>query len=472
MKEAALKSRTSIVARNSGWGNVIDALPHGLMGTPQFVSVLTLIYVHLWIIEGAVRKWVPGTEQIMYIARDAIMVAGLMVIVLFSRVRNRKSGIFLWLLALLLVILCGIQVISGVVSLKVAVVGLRSYLAPILLAYAVWIHGGVDLLTKVTRVIIFYAPVELALAAAQVMSSKSAWINKEVGSDVAYFVNGSIVRASGSFSAPSGLTLYVPLSLAACLWVLHQRRHRKFLAIIALVSAPIITLISGARGTVLAFSVVLCAYGVYQLLLRRGAGVRNVVLIAFLTLGLYFVASSIFPAVFESFFARFDNASRSEDTGDRVLSQIFDFALVSPTLLGEGAGSHSMAGISVGSAGPWIETESLKWVAELGFFGTILAYTRIVACLGLCVALVLRFKDRPLASVLLAACLVPVVLYGQITQFPSAQAFFSICMSMLILSFRFMGDQNTRDCAGTLPATTGFSSGPNDAGSGSGRICN
>ncbi len=39
-----------------------------------------ILYVHLWVLEGALRKWVPGLGDLMYVSRDLIMVLVLRVV--------------------------------------------------------------------------------------------------------------------------------------------------------------------------------------------------------------------------------------------------------------------------------------------------------------------------------------------------------------------------------------------------------
>ncbi|MGO4859422.1 hypothetical protein [Arthrobacter sp. 2MCAF14] len=403
--------------------------------TPKLVVVITVLYVHLWIIEGAIRKWVPGTEQALYVARDGLTIVGLVLAILLPGVHKKRSGISIWIFALSLSLLCGLQVVIGIAPINVSLVGLRSYLAPFLLVYAIWCYGTKDLLSKISRIIIFYGPVELAVSAVQVLSTKTAWINKEVGTEAAYFVNGTVVRASGTFSAPAGLTLFIPLCLAISLWLLHGAdRKSKIPSIVALSSAMIVTVISGARGTVLAVVIILLAYIAFQAWTMNLSGLKSIFLISTFGILIFWSALAAFPEVFSSFVARFDSAAQSEDSSGRVLTQILSFATAPVSIAGDGAGTHSMAGIALGAVGPWIETESLRWVAELGFFGWMLGFLRIISCVVFLFQIFLAPREHALRAALLCACVIPVVLYGQITQFPSAQAFFSVGLSMFILS--------------------------------------
>lgn len=401
------------------------------------VVLVTILYVHLWVVEGAIRKWVPGTEQLMYVARDAVIVLAIGTAALFFGANMRRSGLPPWLAALVITVLSAAQVMVGLIPLDVGLVGLRSYIAPILLLSFLWCFGAPDILERIVRVILLYGPVQLIVSVLQVLSSKTDWINKQVGSDVAYFVNGQVVRASGTFSAPAGLTLFVPLCFALSLWALHcNSRPLRILAIIALASSIAVTVVSGARGTVLAVSIVLFVYVLFKIATLDTSAVRAVVGILVFAGGIAYSSIALFPTVFASFIARFENAAQGEDSSERVFNQTFDFLWTPMTVLGDGVGAHSQAGLALGAEGPWIEIESVRWVAELGLIGWTLALLRIIFCLIVPLLIILLWRRNGLFASLVFACLGPVILYGQITQFPSAQAFCSVCLALVLLFHR------------------------------------
>ena len=190
-------------------------------GSDRLVTAAVLVYMHLWVLEGAIRKWIPGSEQIMYVARDALLIGAIVMLGLGSARRARSAPMF-WGATLFLGVLISVQVMLGRTSLPIAAIGLRSYFAPLLLAYVVWCYPVRSLWQRIMIIVAAYAPIQAAVTIAQVLSPARSIINKQVGSDTAYFVNDGIVRASGTYSAPSGLTLYVPLALAASLYLVYN----------------------------------------------------------------------------------------------------------------------------------------------------------------------------------------------------------------------------------------------------------
>lgn len=406
-------------------------------GYDRLVTLTVLVYMHLWILEGAIRKWVPGSEQLMYVARDALVVGAVVMLGLGSARRTRSAPIF-WAATLSLAVLVSIQVMYGRISLPIAAVGFRSYVAPLLLAYVAWCYPVNGMWQRMMKIIAAYAPIQAIVTIAQVMSPARSAINKQVGSDAAYFVNDNIVRASGTYSAPSGLSLYVPLALAASFYLIYRspKKMRWFWAL-ALTSVFVTSLVSGSRGTILAAAIVFAAFFLLHLSRISRGGFGNVLFTTVVGVACFFAILSWLPGVADSFLNRFENASRSENASDRLVGQTFDFFATPFTFIGDGAGAHSVAGINLGSMGPWLEIESVKWVAELGLAGWILACTRMLICLVLATLLLSRLSERNIASTVTAAAMIPVVLYGQITHFPSAQGFLSICLTLLILIHRF-----------------------------------
>ena len=95
-----------------------------------------LVYVNLWILEGAFRKWVPGSENAMYFLRDILLVLALAALAMSGRVGRSRSPrfvLFFWSTAAMLSVFAVLQVLAELITLPVAIVGLRSYIAPLLL---------------------------------------------------------------------------------------------------------------------------------------------------------------------------------------------------------------------------------------------------------------------------------------------------------------------------------------------------
>lgn len=412
----------------------------------KFVLLLAVAYTHFWVIEGAIRKWVPGLDSVLYIARDAILVLGLIFLGL-STARAARSAWALWFAAFGLLILASAHIVAGLVPLPVGVLGMRSYVAPMLLVYLLWRYKSVGAWRKVCGVVAAYVPVEAALTLVQVISPPNSWVNLQTAGEAASFVNAGVVRASGSFTAPAGLSLYVPLALAACL-VVAQSKTRPWAGYGGALLVVTIALLGGSRNSLIAALIVLTAYVFLQFARGyRGWGASAGILIL-IGSAVIIVVSSV-PVVLQSFLTRFEDASRSENSLERVLNQMLGFMARSPSLLGEGIGANSQAGISSGSGAEWIETETVRWVAELGVIGVVLGLARL---LGLVVLLGFLVSGRVRGDVItwmLCAALIPVIAYGQITQTPTSQGFVGLAIGCVVSRVDYLNSRRKAEIPGS-----------------------
>lgn len=401
-------------------------------------AIAAAVFVHLWILEGALRKWVPGTESLMYFARDIVIILVLMLLGLFcAKAEKPKPFIAFWLILAVLTLLAVVQVIALPIDLRVAIVGLRSYLAPLFLLYGALRYGFPGLSTRLARIIVAYGPVLALLAIVQVLSPATSVINRQVGSDEAYFINFGVVRASGTFSAPAGLSTFAPLCLALSLALMSQpARSKDFkIGVVGLLSSLAIVGLGGNRLAVLGALIVAAIYCLRQLSLGSSRETRRLAGFLLIITLVAVVAVAAFPSVLNAFSQRFENASQSEDSSARLVEQTFGFLTYPMSFFGHGIGVHSQAGISLGSGREWVEWDTEKWVAELGIIGWFLAVLRLALSTVLIGRVMIAIHRLPLLASMSFAAVIPTLLYGQITQFPSNQAFVSIAMSILVLSW-------------------------------------
>lgn len=407
-------------------------VPASLRGQ-RSVKAAVVIYVLLWIFEGALRKWVPGTEQIFYVARDLIIILVIIFFGLSTRLRNR-TAIWFWIWIFALSILICVQLFVDKMGLTVGVVGWRSYAAPVLLIYFVWCYAVKDIIVNIAATVLIVAPIELLISIGQVASAPNAWVNKQVGSEVAGFVNGDTTRVSGTFSAVAGFSAYLPVALAMSLWCLHLGSRRlTTIGRVAVVCLFLSVLISGSRTNIFTAGAVLVGYLAFHITRMSLKSLKSVVLICMLLLISVTVVNLVFPVVVNNFLTRFQDAGMSENPFDRLEYQSVGYLSEPLTLFGNGAGLNSMAGISVGSGGTWIEVDSIRWVAELGLVGWLLAGARLIVCFWIVISFIYRPKSFSLLSCLVYASLLPVLASGSVTQFPTAQGFFAISVSILVL---------------------------------------
>lgn len=422
--------------------SVRDVVARGISSSEQepraerLISNAVVVYVILWILEGAIRKWVPSLDQGFYLARDALLVMALSYVSIVYPKRRRSNVIF-WPFVLLLSVLTAVQVIGGSIGLSVALVGLRSYVAPLLLIYAVWRYRAKSLANRMILTLLVFAPLEAMLTVIQVGSPAAAWINKQVGDELTDFVNiGGIVRASGTFSAPSGLSFYAPLCLALSLAIFARvTGGTRAISGLAVLSSLTIVGIGGSRGAVLAVAIVLVVHVLHQAARSDWTSVKQVFAIA-VVLVVTGVGLFIFvPDAMTALLLRFQNAATSENSASRLAGQTFGFLQTNFDVLGSGAGANSIAGVGLGSTGEWYEVESQRWVVELGILGLILALVRLAFVFTLVWRSFARLGDVSSMRVLLLAVWVPVILYGQITQNPTLQGAFSIMAVLAYLTW-------------------------------------
>lgn len=409
---------------------------HARSQRTESISTFVLVaYVAVWALEGALRKWVPATDSLMYFVRDAAFLLTLCGFVAFVPARRRTVlWPISWTFLLALVMSAAVSVVSERQTLQTAILGLRAYAVPLLVvAYAARYVPG-SAIRPISVCIAWLSLLNAGVAVAQVLSPPGAAINLQVGGEEAYFINAGVVRASGTFSSPIGLTLFVSLAAAIMFAALVDKSRPRLLYLGGTVATLVIALIGGSRGAVVGVVVVVAALAF--VLLARGSfrAVRLLAGIIVLLVVIYAFAAIALPQVLESFATRVEDASRGEDAGGRVWDSVFGFFSESFPLAGDGPGSHTVAATQLTGAA-WIEVESIRWVHELGLLGYLLAIARLVLCAGLILVVLTSANRRPMLASLAVAAYVPVLAAGSMTQQPTTQGFAAVGAAVLLLCF-------------------------------------
>lgn len=393
-------------------------------------------YVALWIVEGAFRKWVPGTSLAFYVLRDGYAVAALVWLASSRTVTARRLPWWIYGVLLVAGVWLALQfVFTSAPSPVILIFGLRSYLAPLLFAVLCYKYGAASSLRRVCAVIAVAAPVELALTVLQVTASPTATINVEVGGAPNDFVNNGVVRATGTFAAPLGLTVYLLLALCVGLWWTTERTGRAAGWAVVVCTLAVVGL-SGARGAVLN-SVILLAFYVVQSLARPSVGSIGRVVGLLVVLALALVAIQLaLPDVLQSFVLRFNQASAAENSSDRVVYSFSQYLSETPTLFGAGMGTESNAGIALGSSSGWVENDSLRWVGELGILGWLMSLMRTIVVISLAAWAIVRLRRSAAAAGLFRAGLVVLLGLGSINDTPTSEGVFAILLGAVLLSAR------------------------------------
>lgn len=382
-----------------------------------------LIYIDLWVLEGAFRKWVPGVATPFYFARDAVALLVILILIVLPKHDSRRVGWF-WLAAIALAVYGAVQVFSGLITLPVMAVGLREYLAPLFPLLIVLLQPSSISFRAIAIRMLVYVPVQLGLALVQVSKPPASFWNAQANDEITKFVNSGVARATGTFSAPAGFRDYVVLCLALALALLIERSLSVRWAVPASIMLLLCTLLSGSRGAVLGVVIVLVVVAVVGFS-RGNLQLGLVVVGIFALVGIAAVVlEARFGNVADAFITRFQDASMQEDTSGRLVNQAVGFLWSPTSLFGTGIGSTTQAGIALGSDISSTDLEAVRWSTELGVVGLGLALAvRLVGVVALVRAMI-RVRVNPVRESLLLAFILPTLLIGasNITTTPSYQA--------------------------------------------------
>jgi hypothetical protein len=380
------------------------------------------IWVYFWLLifEGALRKWaLPSLSGPLLIIRDPVAM-----VIYFQANRCRKFSMnAMWpfaVLAVLMILLAGAQLISGIVTLPIALFGLRSYLLhlPLIAVMATTLEE--EDLRKFGRWLLLLSIPMMFLILVQFKSPGGAWINAGAGEDSAQIGSaGNHIRAAGTFSYGNGAQLFVVLAAAFVLdaTIRRSRDYPRWLIFAALFATIASVPLLGSR-TELFLMTALGAFTLFSAMTNR-AQLNNVLKIAAAVLLATFIVIQL-PFVREGISVmseRWQNAASAEgDVNEVLYTRIFrgleesvENAGTTPMLgMGIGMGSNFGAIQSTGTA-----TFTLgegEWDRVVNEFGPILGFLFIGMRFAFAAYLALRAKsalDRhsPLAWLLLPLAL-------------------------------------------------------------------
>lgn len=356
------------------------------------------LFLALLVLDGAVRKWLlPGSEQLVYIAKDILLVALMARYFVKGGLRYppgvSQSGLTGWLAAY--VVIAALQALNpSLPSLLLGVIGLKSHVLYAALLFLVpAAFRDTDDLARAFRYLLVPITLVLALGVLQFYLPIDHPLNRYVRGttwDISTFGSLHRVRVTSTFSYISGMTVFVFFALCLALGFLAAGRWRfgtSKLAYACLLAALVVAPMTGARWIyyVLMAALPVFLYGMARAgMLQGGYALRIVVFASLAT-----AAISLWSMqALESFEQRRQSAT---DLGDRVESLVlkpFRFAL-DAGLLGFGAGAtHQAAPALVPQAGyyDWLPTtdfedEPGRLMLELGALGFVVSLgLRIYLC--------------------------------------------------------------------------------------------
>ncbi len=397
---------------------------------PTSATLVLVLYVHLWLVEGALRKWVfPSAGTALYVARDALFVMAA-AWVLSRRRRHPWTAIEGVLAAIVVVValLTALQILIGRVNPLLGLLGARSYVVGVALAlFALRTRSEIDVRLTVSAVVI-WLPVNAVLCVAQALSPQNSFIN-QVGEDEfqALSTAEGVSRASGTFTASVGLSVYALLALALALALASERREGSGLLppprlIIYLACALVVVAVAGSRTLLAGAAIVVVGYLLLVPEIRRERKVGMLLVVAVAAV----VAVVAVPSAISAFQDRIEVANQDEDSQGRLLDTATQYNLdpLGFPLLGDGAGSHSSVGRSVERNVVWIENDVPRATQELGLTGFLLSLARqVFAPVAVVLAWRIRREVLGRSALMVALALFPILLFGQITAQPSVQGF-------------------------------------------------
>lgn len=335
---------------------------------------LALSYLALWLLEGALRKWViPGLQNPLYFIR--VLPVALAVVFAVSRLRRPwPLGAHLGVVYVMgIVVFTAFHVEKGDQTLVQAVLGCRLWLEAVLMPLALGPllrRADVESVAKAILVLVF--PISV-LATTQVLSPPNAPINKLLAADGGdNFMNeGGVVRASGLFTSSVGHVTFVVLAMAAAMAMTTAAKVSRSTRRLALAALPVILFMaatSGSRSAVFGCLIVAVLGLLLPLFNRRSTGTVTAILQVVGGSALAFwIASRAAPEVMSAIAQRFSGDGLVAEPQQRMAGSLVDWVHLLPwsASTGQGLGTTAM-GLRNRGAGATAEVELSQWVLQLG----------------------------------------------------------------------------------------------------------
>ena len=351
-----------------------------------FIAVLVLV-----VLEGALRKWVsPSLTTPLVLIRDFLALCAILWAAKMRTLSLSRPGaqaLLVW--AIVVVVWGGVQAIVSEGSPVVLVVGVRYWLLYLAFAYA----AGVTLTSRdvrwVMRVLTILIIAIAPLAVVQHFLEPTATLNKQAdeGATQVFLATSGVVRTTGTFTFTAGYTVFLALvtpcvlaSLGPGAW----REKRRWLAIASLLALGTATIVSGSRGAIIMFAMLLATYALASLVLSRATTRASSTLRIAAVGALLLVCVYLLPTAVAATEARFNEAAQSEVVSERIASIFLGSTASiysSVPLLGQGIGAGSnFAGVAETGSRAFMlgETEIARTLQEGGFLGAVFAVLKLI----------------------------------------------------------------------------------------------
>jgi hypothetical protein len=347
----------------------------------------------LLIFEGAIRKWlVPGAQDLVYFAKDVLLLGAYLGFLRdLPRLRLRLPALTVFYVVLVLSVLFGLMEVFNPIlpSLLLGALGFKSYFfyVPLMFVLPAVFTDDASLARAMYRYLLIAIPVGL-LATAQFFSPASSPLNTYArsGQDpsaIVTFGSSTFVRVTGTFSFISGFTAYLlAMSILLLAWLAGTRwRFRGNLLMLSALGLVLLAmLMTGSRGPLLSFILILPLYWLLAIVRERQSGATVFRLFAGLAL-IALVVNQTGGAAIGAFRGRASSAE--SEVADRMINPLETPLRILPQagLAGFGIGATHQAAMSLVGGVPYywlrglaVEVETGRVMIELGPLGFLLVY--------------------------------------------------------------------------------------------------
>lgn len=409
------------------------------------------LLLFLLIYDGSIRKWLlPGAEQLVFIAKDALLAT---IVFLWLVLRGGRPPARLHPGVRLLFALYAYWVLLRVFStslpnLAVGLWGVKSHLlyASVLLFLPLAYPKLEDLFAVLEKIYPWVVIPVCSLAFAQVLAPADSFLNQQVteGTEsISYFGDAGLVRVTGTFSYISGMAAFVQsTSLLGMALYFGGARNRLFLLGMgfALAALPV----TGSRAVVAAVMVG-AALILMGALAARVIGLRtavraSAVLVVLVALSLYGQDTA-----WEAFAQRVGSNPQDQNRTITAFTNAFEFMDVAG-FTGYGTGAANLGAVALsGNTVPfsWLpvgnqfEEESGRLVLELGIIGWALSLGMRVGLLIWAGSLIL--SGRTHAARMAGVLALPVMALGVqqgngVFSPPLATVFYWFCVALMAMA--------------------------------------
>ncbi|WP_420238874.1 hypothetical protein ACOBR2_04560 [Telmatobacter bradus] len=427
--------------------NVIKIQRIGKKRMPT-VKVLFWIYCLLLVFEGSLRKWVaPGLSAPLLVIRDPFGV-----LILWESIRShrwpKQYSVLTGSLAVFFLSLAIIQVLTDTCPWFVCVYGIRSYLLPFPVAFAISNIITKEDIKKICRFAMFISLPMTALYYLQYKSGASSWINLgayEGGSQIDYV--GLHVRAAGTFSFVTGAIGFQSFLAGLVLYAMTEAEVAKRWLVYAALTCLIFSVpFVGARTLVFMYIAEIGCLVVASFLGISHLMQTLKLLIPILIIGIVVTVIPSFKEALGSLTERFSSAEQSQgSTGTEFyrrmagpyITWIEQSGDARAFGVGMGRGAAAITQLMVGR--PTFETgedELTRNILELGYIWGIgfVLFRMVFACVLFSDSIIAARENKMLALFLLPSS-ISAVMFGILEQ-PTGQGFMIISLALMIAAMR------------------------------------